>query len=88
MLYTFANAQYDRQTLATLLTQVKENDAVLLWQDGVLQAVKNPQLFAHLKQCYLLENDVKARGIQTDLPTISLAEFVHLTEDFFPQVAL
>ncbi|QNS15501.1 sulfurtransferase complex subunit TusB [Mannheimia bovis] len=90
MLYTLSNAQYDDETLS-LLNHLNENDAVVLWQDGVLQAVKNPQFFANLPRCYLLERDVIARGLQQSLfefRTISLAELVKLTEVYFPQIAL
>lgn len=90
MLYTLSNAQYDDETLS-LLNHLNENDAVVLWQDGVLQAVKNPQFFANLPRCYLLERDVIARGLQQSLSefrTISLAELVKLTEVYFPQIAL
>ncbi len=43
MLYTLSKAQYDKQELTTLLAQLQPTDALLLWQDGVLQAVKNPR---------------------------------------------
>ncbi|AHG72289.1 sulfur oxidation protein DsrH [Mannheimia sp. USDA-ARS-USMARC-1261] len=90
MLYTLSKAQYDDEMLS-LLHHLNDNDAVILWQDGVLQAVKNPQFFANLPRCYLLEQDVIARGLQQTLSefrTISLAECVKLTERYFPQTAL
>lgn len=91
MLYTFSKANYDDETLRTFLTNLTENDTVVLWQDGVLQAVKNRDFFANLPQCYLLEQDVAARGLSLQLQpfnTLSLAEFVALTEKSFPQIAL
>ncbi|AHG76468.1 sulfurtransferase complex subunit TusB [Mannheimia varigena] len=90
MLYTLSKAQYDEDTL-TILSHLTENDVVVLWQDGVLQAVKNPQFFANLPRCYLLEQDITARGLEQILSSfqlISLTELIKLTEIDFPQVAL
>lgn len=88
MLYTFAKAQYDQQLLTAVLENITEQDVIVLWQDGVLQAVKNPQIFATLPQVFALKNDVSARAILTNLPQISLAQFVQLTTSYYPQVAL
>lgn len=88
MLYTFAKAQYDQQELRQTLAQLTDNDAVLLWQDGVLQAVKYPALFAKTPNLFILATDLNARGLSTDFPTVSLAEAVALTERYFPQIAL
>lgn len=90
MLYTLSKAQYDEDTL-TILSHLTENDVVVLWQDGVLQAVKNPQFFANLPRCYLLEQDITARGLEQILSSfqlISLTELIKLTEIDFPQVTL
>ncbi|TLU75733.1 sulfurtransferase complex subunit TusB [Mannheimia varigena] len=90
MLYTLSKAQYNEDTL-TILSHLTENDVVVLWQDGVLQAVKNPQFFANLPRCYLLEQDITARGLEQILSSfqlISLTELIKLTEIDFPQVAL
>lgn len=88
MLYTLSQANYDANTLTDILAQVTENDAVLLWQDGVLQAVKNPEKFANLPNVFVLEPDCTARRIQTHLTALSLADTVRLTERFSPQIAL
>ena len=40
MLYTFSQAHYAETDLQRYLTEITENDAVVLWQDGVLLAVK------------------------------------------------
>lgn len=88
MLYTLSKADYDLTELQQILAQVRPDDAVVLWQNGVLQAVKNPQIFAQLPQLFALENDVKARGLRVDIETISLAKLVQLTEQFYPQIAL
>lgn len=86
MLYTLSNAHTEQ--LDEILAQLSPQDAVLLWQDGVLQAVKNPQLFTTLPNVFVLEDDLIARGLRCELPTVSLAELVELTERFYPQVAL
>ncbi|WP_426994968.1 DsrH/TusB family sulfur relay protein [Glaesserella parasuis] len=84
MLYAFSKAQYDLSTLNAILEQVTPDDAIVLWQDGVLQAVKYPQLFTN-KTVFVLQNDIEARGLTTTLPTISLAMLVQLTEKYYPQ---
>lgn len=88
MLYTLSKAQYDVQELATILAQIRPTDALLLWQDGVLQAVKNPQLFTNIDHVFALKNDVQARSLPLTIPQLSLAEVVKLTEDYAPHVAL
>lgn len=88
MLYTLSHSH--SENLNALLAQITANDALVLWQDGVLQAVKNPQLFATLPNVFVLENDLIARGLSLscDLPTVSMTDLVELTERFYPQVAL
>ncbi|WGE81030.1 sulfurtransferase complex subunit TusB [Actinobacillus equuli subsp. haemolyticus] len=88
MLYTFSKAQYELSELNQILTQITENDAVILWQDGVLLAVKYPQLFAKISHLFVLANDLESRGLNTKFKSISLSEFVNITETFHPQVAL
>ncbi|RPE82654.1 hypothetical protein EDC46_1592, partial [Vespertiliibacter pulmonis] len=46
MLYTLSQANYAPNELTQLLHQITDNDALVLWQNGVLQAVKFPNLFA------------------------------------------
>lgn len=89
MLYTLSKADYDKAHLTTILDNVSAEDAVLLWQDGVLQAVKNPECFANLT-VFVLAQDIEARGLNAcnPFPTLTLAEFISLTETQFPQVAL
>lgn len=72
MLYTLSKAQYDKQELTILLAQLQPTDALLLWQDGVLQAVKNPQLFANRKNVFALTQDLQARNLTVTVETISL----------------
>lgn len=88
MLYTLSKAQYDKQELSTLLAQLQPTDALLLWQDGVLQAIKNPQLFANRKNVFALTQDLQARNLTVTVETISLEQAVRLTEWFYPQVSL
>lgn len=88
MLYTLSKAQYDKQELSTLLAQLQPTDALLLWQDGVLQAVKNPQLFANRENVFALTQDLQARNLTVTMETISLEQAVRLTEEFYPQVGL
>ena len=49
MLYTFSQAHYAETELHRYLTEITENDAVVLWQDGVLLAVKYGEMFTQCK---------------------------------------
>lgn len=94
MLYTFSQAHYSEIELQRYLTEITENDAVVLWQDGVLLAVKYGEMFTQCKgQCFVLEQDVLARNLTTLLSnnkvrSISLADLVDLTAQYSPQIAL
>lgn len=103
MLYTFAKADYDSQTLQRYFAHFHSQDCVVLWQDGVFLPLKYPELFAQLSvPCYALENDIYARNLQEIAPhfvncdendeskvrLIFLQDFVALTERYFPQVGL
>ena len=94
MLYTFSRAHYSETDLQRYLTDITENDAVVLWQDGVLLAVKYGEMFTQCKgQCFVLEQDVLARNLTALLPnnkvwSISLADLVDLTAQYSPQIAL
>lgn len=94
MLYTFSQAHYSETELQRYLTEITENDAVVLWQDGVLLAVKYGEMFTQCKgQCFVLEQDVLARNLTTLLSnnkvrSISLADLVDLTAQYSPQIAL
>jgi len=54
----------------------------------VLQAVKNPQLFANRENVFALTQDLQARNLTVTVETISLEQAVRLTEWFYPQVSL
>ena len=94
MLYTFSQAHDSETELQRYLTEITENDAVVLWQDGVLLAVKYGEMFTQCKgQCFVLEQDVLARNLTTLLSnnkvrSISLADLVDLTAQYSPQIAL
>ncbi|QGM79923.1 sulfurtransferase complex subunit TusB [Otariodibacter oris] len=90
MLYTFSKAYYDLEELQQTLDLLTEKDAVVLWQDGVLLAIKHTEVFRSIDNIFLLENDITARGLTTispEIPLISLKEFVRLTEHYYPQIA-
>ena len=61
---------------------------MVLWQDGVLQAIKNPQLFANRENVFALTQDLQARNLTVTVETIYLEQVVRLTEEFYPQVSL
>ena len=94
MLYTFSQAHYSETDLQRYLTEITENDAMVLWQDGVLLAVKYGEMFTQCKgQCFMLEQDVLARNLTALLSnnkvrSISLADLVDLTAQYSPQIAL
>lgn len=87
MLYTFSLAEYDSNRLSQILDQVTENDAVLLWQDGVLQAVKNPKFFAKIHNIFVLKEDIKARHLKQNFKMIGIDELVQISEQYYPQIA-
>lgn len=94
MLYTFSQAHYSETELQRYLTEITENDAMVLWQGGVLLAVKYGEMFTQCKgQCFVLEQDVLARNLTALLSnnkvrSISLADLVDLTAQYSPQIAL
>lgn len=95
MLYTFSQAHYSQTELAHYLLNATAQDTVVLWQDGVLLAFKHADLLARCKaQCVVLEEDILARNLTALLPSstkvrsISLADFVTISEQYFPQIAL
>jgi tRNA 2-thiouridine synthesizing protein B len=69
-------------------------DAVLFWQNGVLMACTNTPILNTILQntqyCYVLDNDVKARGlkalIDSRVKVISLQQAVDLSVNYFPQM--
>lgn len=95
MLYTFSQADYDQQTLEIYVRNAKAADAIVLWQDGVLLAIKQADVLARCQApCFVLENDLLARNLTALLPenakvrSISLADFVAISEQYSPQIAL
>ncbi|MBN6068813.1 hypothetical protein HYE54_08755 [Aggregatibacter actinomycetemcomitans] len=95
MLYTFSQAHYSQAELARYLLNATAQDAVVLWQDGVLLALKQADLLARCKaQCMMLQEDILARNLTALLPSptkvrlISLTDFVAISEQYSPQIAL
>lgn len=88
MLYTLSQAHYGAEALQSIVAELSEDDVLVLWQNGVLQAVRYPDLFRNVHHCVVLENDLNARGLTTALPTISLDELVHLSERYTPHIGL
>ena len=95
MLYTFSQADYDQQTLEIYLRNANATDAIVLWQDGVLLAIKQADVLARCQApCFVLENDLLARNLTALLPenakvrSISLADFVAISEQYSPRIAL
>ena len=95
MLYTFSQADYAQRELEGYFANITENDAVVLWQDGVLLAIKYPHCFEQCPaECLLLEQDILARNLTSLLPreskvrSITTLDFVAITQKFYPQVAL
>ena len=95
MLYTFSQAHYAEIELQRYLAEITENDVMVLWQDGVLLAVKYEEMFTQCKgQCFVLEQDVLARNLTALLPennqvrSISFTDLVDLTAQYSPQIAL
>lgn len=95
MLYTFSQADYPQAELDSYFAGITAQDAVLLWQDGVLLALKYPDLFSHCQaDCYALDLDLNARGLvpllssKVKVRSISMAFLVGLSEQYAPQFAL
>lgn len=54
MLYCFSQSDYPLSTLEnSFFSFLFEQDCVVLWQDGVLLALKYPQLFTQVKCNYM-----------------------------------
>ncbi|MDG2953827.1 sulfurtransferase complex subunit TusB [Bisgaard Taxon 10/6] len=93
MLYTFSESVYDSVELERYFQLLTDRDAVVLWQNGVVLLLKYPHLFTkNSVPCYVMEDDIRARGLKNMIPPfvnlISMSEFVTLTEQFSPQIAL
>ena len=86
MLYTFSQADYDQQTLEIYVRNANATDVIVLWQDGVLLAIKQEDVLARCQApCFVLENDLLARNLTALLPenakvrSITLADFVAIS---------
>ncbi|MDY4280299.1 MAG: DsrH/TusB family sulfur metabolism protein [[Pasteurella] mairii] len=92
MLYTFSQADYSEAELQRYLSAITAQDAIVFWQDGVLLPFKHAELWSQLDAtCYALEIDLQARNLichMEKVRSISLPDFVALSERYFPQLAL
>ncbi|MBE2897208.1 sulfurtransferase complex subunit TusB [Pasteurellaceae bacterium HPA106] len=95
MLYTFSKSYYPEDELSLILANLRVDDAVLLWQEGVMLAQTHRTLLHALQTpCYALAQDIKARNLTAlfaELPIIEqidMAELVRVSERFHPQLAL
>lgn len=94
MLYTFSQANYDPAELQRHLADLTPQDAVVLWQDGVLAAIKYADLWLNVPcDIFVLEIDLQARSLHNVISKekfqqISLIDLVKITEKFSPQFAL
>lgn len=95
MLYTFSQADYPTDELESIFAQITAHDAVVLWQNGVLLAIKHPHLFTQCPApCVALKQDISARNLTALLPKnnkvrlISMMDLVELTERYAPQMGI
>jgi sulfur relay protein TusB/DsrH len=94
MLHTLSHTSNYIDT-QNLLNTIDEQDAILLWQNGVTIGVKNNPLIELLLNKSIpilaLITDVKARGLKPilmpQIKLIDMAECVKLTAQYYPQLA-
>jgi len=78
-----------------LLTLLRQDDAVLLWQDGVIIGLKNSDTLKQLIDkeipVFALINDINARGLapiyNSYVQQITMTNCIALTEKYHPQFA-
>ncbi|MGL4270242.1 MAG: sulfurtransferase complex subunit TusB [Plesiomonas sp.] len=95
MLYTLSHSPFQSQALNDILRLATENDALLLWSDGVIAALANSELVEPLTtspvKVYVLQEDVQARGLSAHLhpqaQVIDYQGWVALTEQHPQQLA-
>lgn len=93
MLHTLSRSPVTTD-LATLLHFLNENDAILLYQDGVLWGITQQpsveRLLLVTQKVYVLEEDVIARGllghISESIILINYARFVELSAQYPQQM--
>ncbi|PVX42685.1 tRNA 2-thiouridine synthesizing protein B [Pasteurella langaaensis DSM 22999] len=92
MLYSFSQANYAQPELMRYFQYITEKDVVLLWQDGVLLALRDVALLENCKApVRIVVDDVKARGLISKIPTewlIPQSLAVELTEQVTPHFAI
>ena len=55
MLYTFSQSDYPKTELDDYFLYITEKDSVVLWQDGVLLAVKYPDYLPNVRELHDIE---------------------------------
>ncbi len=94
MLYTLSCSQSNMTDLEKILSNLTNQDALVLWQDGILQAVRYPQVFTKIDNLFVLEQDLLARGLNIDQLSIShicpinLSQLIDVTDKYYPQITL
>lgn len=87
MLHTISNSTID-------IERINSDDAVVFWQNGVTLALKNhlqlDAILAKTQHCYVLDNDVMARGLYPLLDSrvtmIDMSTIVTLSATYYPQM--
>ncbi|OPX54711.1 hypothetical protein BTE48_12860 [Oceanospirillum multiglobuliferum] len=88
MLHTVNKSGFSSKLLEECLRTVQADDAILLIEDGVYNALKTARTFTDQQaQCtwYVLMEDAKARGLQAEhchpeIQWVDYSGFVELTE--------
>jgi tRNA 2-thiouridine synthesizing protein B len=90
MLHTINKSPFESSTLEDCVRFIADDDAVLLFEDGVYAAINNSKksdiINAVLKtnKVYALQADLKARGISSLIDGVEIADyekFVDLVEE-------
>ncbi|QLB12144.1 tRNA 2-thiouridine synthesizing protein B [Bisgaardia hudsonensis] len=96
MLYTFSQANYSEKELIHLFKEIKSDDYILFWQDGVLFPIKYQSFLLSLNcNIGIFKNDVDARNLRyskdlysNKLKLVALDDIVDITINYFPQICL
>ncbi|MBZ0071057.1 MAG: sulfurtransferase complex subunit TusB [Thiohalobacteraceae bacterium] len=93
MLHTVNKSPFDRRSLDTALTHAVDGAGVLMFEDGVLGAVKGTAVTPKIEEAlgnlkiYVLGPDLKARGLTEDqvidgVAVVDYAGFVDLVTEY------
>ncbi|MCO6524421.1 MAG: sulfurtransferase complex subunit TusB [Candidatus Schmidhempelia sp.] len=94
MLHTLSHTSNHIDT-QNLLNTIGEQDAILLWQNGVTIGIKNNPLMKKLLHknipIFALITDIEARGLKPlflpQIKLIDIAQCIKLTTQYYPQLA-